>query len=160
MGYCIFALSSDLINISGTAPSAIYLHQYSPEFKWNWLKILFIPRGWILVILISLDLSFCATVRTKMKYWYGPQKSFIIRMMFVLSPRYVLYHIVWFPLLKRSVSMWQLWALCRSMWEAWKHSLAILLVFSDCVCVCVFVRVCVQVGVSWQPCTVWCSLTS
>lgn len=53
---------------------------------------------------------------------------------------------------------WQLWALCRSMWEAWKHSLAFLLVFSDSVCV--FVRTCVQVGVSWQPCTVWCSLTS
>lgn len=68
MGYCVFALSSDLINISDTAPSAIYLHEYSPEFKWNWLKILFIPRGWILVILISLDLSFCATIGTKFPF--------------------------------------------------------------------------------------------
>lgn len=103
MGYCVFALSSDLINISDTAPSAIYLHEYSPEFKWNWLKILFIPRGWTISSYLRTKFPF---VNKKQVLVRPPEKLHHQNdVCSVPFPHYVLYHIVWFPLLKRSVSM-------------------------------------------------------
>lgn len=112
---------------------------------------------------IPLEIQICVCVYSS----FLKDKSYILALldfslysvigMFVLSQNFRIVHVTWN---RQKAFMWQQIVLHRGKWEASFeleiYSLALAVAFF----LTVFVYAYVQVGVSWQPCTVWCSLTS